>query len=78
MAPAQKKQRVALAKYPASQQYIIDSLRLAFVKHSDWTLTTNSAEVEGAPDLQWSDYDEIDWDVLKDGTLVNSYVIRKG
>ncbi|ORY85290.1 tubulin-tyrosine ligase family-domain-containing protein [Leucosporidium creatinivorum] len=80
MAPAQtqKKQRVALARYPASQQYIIDSLRLAFAKHSDWTLITNRAEVEGAPDLQWSDYDEIDWDVLKDGTLVNSYVIRKG
>lgn len=78
MAPAQKKQRVALVQYPPSQQYIIASLQLVFDKLEGWTLTTSRADVEGTPDLQWSDYDEIDWDVLKPTTLVNSYVIRKG
>ena len=78
MAPAQKKQRVALVQYPQSQQYIIDSLQLAFDKVEGWTLATSRADVEGTPDLQWSDYDEIDWDLLQPKTMANSYAIRKG
>lgn len=78
--PDSKRQRVALVQYPAHQQYVVDSLRLAFQGVEGWNLTTTRSELQHGqvPDLQWSDYDEIDWDALQNGTLVNSYVIRKG
>lgn len=76
-----KRARTALIAYPPSQAYVVDSLRRAFkAKLADWTIvSTRDQLADGAkPDLQWSDYDEIDWDwVMDERTLVNSYAIRK-
>lgn len=71
-------QRTALVQYPASQSYVVDSLRTAFARQlPDWTLVTSPADGT-KPDLQWSDYDEFDWDLaMDDRTLLNSFAIRK-
>lgn len=72
--------RTALIQYPTSQSYILDSLRVAFNQLPHWTLYTNRAQLEEkSPDLQWSDYDELDWDAAaQEDHLLNSYAIRKG
>ncbi|BGP52879.1 hypothetical protein JCM8202_003961 [Rhodotorula sphaerocarpa] len=75
--------RTALICYPTSQAYVLDTLRAAFERTlpaSEWQLAASPAELSAGtrPDLQWSDYDEIDWDaVMDERTLVNSYAIRK-
>lgn len=75
-----KKQRTVLVQYPQHQRYVVHSLRQAFGKLAGWTFAETRTELEDGivPDLQWSDYDEIDWDELTAERLVNSYVIRKG
>ncbi|BGP44731.1 putative tubulin--tyrosine ligase pby1 [Rhodotorula kratochvilovae] len=79
MASAQKKQRTALVQYPDSQAYVVASVRTAFARQlADWQILAAPAEDGTRPDLQWSDYDELDWDTaMDDATLLNSFAIRK-
>ncbi|GAA5826902.1 hypothetical protein JCM11251_002151 [Rhodosporidiobolus azoricus] len=74
-------QRTALVLYPASQSYVVDSLRAAFEQQlPEWRICTSRDQVEEGqkPDLQWSDYDELDWDwAMDENRLLNSYAIRK-
>lgn len=75
---ATSKQKRALVLYPESQAYTTQALVKAFKKIlPDWTVeTSRSAEV--LYDLQYADYDDIDWDAAEDSkTLVNSYMLRK-
>lgn len=76
---ASPRKRTALVQYPASQAYVVDSLRTAFARQlPDWTVVHSPAADGTKPDLQWSDYDELDWDIaIDDRTLLNSYAIRK-
>jgi tubulin--tyrosine ligase len=76
---AEFRQRTALVLYPASQAYVLDSLKTAFAaKLPKWRIASSRNDLAAKPDLQWSDYDEIDWDwVMDENTLVNSYAIRK-
>ncbi|GAA5834459.1 hypothetical protein JCM9279_004322 [Rhodotorula babjevae] len=76
---ASPRRRTALVQYPASQAYVVSSLRRAFARQlPDWTLVDSPAADGSKPDLQWSDYDELDWDLaMDDRTLLNSYAIRK-
>ncbi|GAA5922596.1 uncharacterized protein JCM15063_003357 [Sporobolomyces koalae] len=73
--------RTALIAYPASQSYVVDSLREAFAQQlPQWTLATSRDELDldQRPDLQWSDYDELDWDwAMDESRLLNSFAIRK-
>ncbi|GJN91569.1 hypothetical protein Rhopal_004592-T1 [Rhodotorula paludigena] len=77
-----KRTRTALVQYPPSQRYVVDSLRTAFSRQlPGWTLFTSAAELADGQkvDLQWSDYDALDWDLAQDEhTLLNSFCIRKG
>ncbi|KAK4703299.1 tubulin---tyrosine ligase, partial [Phenoliferia sp. Uapishka_3] len=75
-----KRQRVALVQYPASQSFVLDSLLPALAKElPDWRVLTTRDAATLEVDLQWSDYDEVDWDAgLGEGRMVNSYLIRKG
>ncbi|GAA5916810.1 hypothetical protein JCM6882_004176 [Rhodosporidiobolus microsporus] len=73
--------RTALVLYPDSQSYVVDSLKAAFVQQgSGWRVATSRDELEEGqkPDVQWSDYDELDWDwAMDESRLLNSYAIRK-
>ncbi|GAA5980704.1 hypothetical protein JCM10908_001743 [Rhodotorula pacifica] len=75
------RERTALVLYPQSQFYVLNSLKTAFAaKLPHWCIASSRNDlVEGTkPDLQWSDYDELDWDwVMDENTLANSYAIRK-
>ncbi|GAA6015186.1 hypothetical protein JCM11491_000497 [Sporobolomyces phaffii] len=75
------RERTALVSYPTSQAYVVESLRKAFAQQlAHWTLLTSRDELAPGqkPDLQWSDYDELDWDwAMDDQTLLNSFAIRK-
>ncbi|GAA6058550.1 hypothetical protein JCM10212_006989 [Sporobolomyces blumeae] len=75
------KPRTVLVQYPESQSYVVESLRTAFAQHPrPYSLVTDPADLEPGekPDVQWSDYDELDWDLaMDDRTLLNSYAIRK-
>lgn len=77
-----KRTRTALVQYPPSQRYVVDSLRTAFSRQlPEWTLCTSAADLADGQnvDLQWSDYDALDWDLAQDEhTLLNSFCIRKG
>ncbi|GAA5865512.1 hypothetical protein JCM8547_001272 [Rhodosporidiobolus lusitaniae] len=73
-------ERTALVLYPESQSYVVDSLRAAFTAQlPQWRfLTSKDDKGDGKVNLQWCDYDELDWDSVMDSrTLVNSYAIRK-
>ncbi|TKA55354.1 hypothetical protein B0A53_02278 [Rhodotorula sp. CCFEE 5036] len=78
---AESRQRTALVLYPANQNYVLDSLKTAFAaKLPHWRIASSRNDLADGtkPDLQWSDYDEIDWDwVMDEKTLANSYAIRK-
>jgi len=73
--------KTALILYPDSQAYVVQSLRKAFIEQlPDWRLLTDRAQLEQGqkPDLQWSDYDELDWDwAMDEKRLLNSFAIRK-
>ncbi|GAA5859631.1 hypothetical protein JCM1840_006381 [Sporobolomyces johnsonii] len=79
--PPSKRSRTALVLYPKSQRYVVNSIRTAFAKQlPDWQLLTDRSQLDPAhkPDLQWSDYDELDWDwAMDDSRQLNSYAIRK-
>ncbi|GAA5851498.1 hypothetical protein JCM5353_001602 [Sporobolomyces roseus] len=80
--PTQKDtRRTVLILYPASQDYVVDSLRKSFSEQlPEWSLLTDRTQLEQdqKPDLQWSDYDELDWDwAMDDERLLNSFAIRK-
>lgn len=76
------KRRVALVQYPPSQAFVLASLLPAIANElPGWKVVTTRDELDAGevPDLQWSDYDELDWDSgLEEGRIANSYVIRKG
>ncbi|GAA6036636.1 hypothetical protein JCM8097_001264 [Rhodosporidiobolus ruineniae] len=77
---AESTQKTALVLYPDSQRYVVDSLRTAFDQQlPNFRFLTSRDQLGGdKPSLQWSDYDELDWDVAMDErTLLNSYAIRK-
>ncbi|GAA5926268.1 hypothetical protein JCM3775_000974 [Rhodotorula graminis] len=76
---ASPRKRTALVQYPPSQAYVVESLRTAFARQlPDWSLLTSPAPDGTKPDLQWSDYDELDWDIaMDDRTQLNSFAIRK-
>ncbi|SCV68708.1 BQ2448_829 [Microbotryum intermedium] len=76
------RRRVALVQYPRSQDDVVKALRRIFDSHPEWSMQTTASTQDEHVDLQWSDYDQIDWDLV-DGDegkrrLVNSYAIRKG
>ncbi|KDE06070.1 tubulin-tyrosine ligase [Microbotryum lychnidis-dioicae p1A1 Lamole] len=75
------RRRVALVQYPRSQDDVVKALRRAFEAHPEWSMQTTTTS-DDQIDLQWSDYDQIDWDLVEGAQgktrLVNSYVIRKG
>ncbi|CEQ42110.1 SPOSA6832_03885 [Sporobolomyces salmonicolor] len=79
--PPSKRSRTALVLYPESQIYVVESLRTAFAKQlPDWQLLTDRSQLDRdqKPDLQWCDYDELDWDwAMDDSRQLNSYAIRK-
>lgn len=71
-------QKRALVLYPETQSYTTQALVKAFKKVlPDWKVeTSRSSEI--LCDLQFADYDSIDWDAADDSkTLVNSYMLRK-
>ena len=74
-----KRQRVALVSYPSSQGFVLESLLPALANElPEWRITTTRDEDE-VPDLQWGDYDMLDWDAgLQPGHMCSSYLIRKG
>ena len=73
--------KTALVLYPASQSYVVETLRTAFSQQPEpWNFYTdrNDLEPDEKPDVQWSDYDELDWDwAMDDARLLNSFAIRK-
>ncbi|GAA5950439.1 hypothetical protein JCM3765_004548 [Sporobolomyces pararoseus] len=75
------KGKTALILYPQSQSYVVDSLRTAFNQQlPEWHFSTSRDQLsEGQkPELQWSDYDELDWDwAMDEKRLLNSFAIRK-
>ncbi|BGP12675.1 hypothetical protein JCM10213_008812 [Rhodosporidiobolus nylandii] len=77
---AEQPSRTALLLYPDSQGYVVASLKSAFAQQLPaWRVLTSRDQLdEGKPDLQWSDYDELDWDwAMDERRLLNSYAIRK-
>lgn len=77
--PPKMENRTALIEWPGND-YITSSLRRAFAAVlPGWSLCESAKELEGRnADLQFSDYDLLDWDAgMKSGNLVSSYVIRK-
>ncbi|KAL8278567.1 hypothetical protein RQP46_009059 [Phenoliferia psychrophenolica] len=79
MTPSPKRQRVALVSYPPSQRFVLDSLLPALSNELPaWRILT-SPDSSIVPDLQWGDYDMLNWDTgLAPEHLTNSYLIRKG
>ncbi|KAK4058085.1 putative tubulin--tyrosine ligase pby1 [Microbotryomycetes sp. JL221] len=83
-----KRQKTVVSVYPQSQSYVQQSLERAFSHVREEFLfsatsgssgsTSSTAATPKQADVEWSDYDEIDWDSLRPNKLVNSYVIRKG
>lgn len=75
----QQPRRLALVDYPPSQRYMINILLECFRKLlPNWEIATVKESVGRLPDLQWSDYDEMDFDAVKDPRrMLSSYVIRK-
>jgi len=71
-------QKRALVLYPEAQSYTTQALSKAFEKIlPDWNVE-RSRSSEILYDLQYADYDSIDWDAAEDSkTLVNSYMLRK-
>ncbi|GAA5841998.1 hypothetical protein JCM3766R1_005718 [Sporobolomyces carnicolor] len=73
--------KTALVLYPASQSYVVETLRTAFSQQPEpWNFYTdrNDLKPDEKPDVQWSDYDELDWDwAMDDARLLNSFAIRK-
>lgn len=76
-----EKGKTALVLYPESQSYVVDSLRTAFNQQlPEWHFSTSRDQLaEGQkPELQWSDYDALDWDwAMDEKRLLNSFAIRK-
>lgn len=76
-----EQERIALIVYPGSQSYVVDTLRTAFAQQLPrWKVLTDKTQLvdDEVPDLQWSDYDELDWDwAMKEDKLLNSFAIRK-
>ena len=64
---------IVLIDYPKSQAYVVDALRRAFGEVMPFAkiITSHSGE---KVNLQWSDYDELKWDLP---TQFSCYVIRK-
>ncbi|GAA6004314.1 hypothetical protein JCM10207_000664 [Rhodosporidiobolus poonsookiae] len=89
MAGQTPRQRTALVQYPTSQAYVVKSLESAFARSlPNFRLLTSTDNLKRngqdgndtatKPDLQWSDYDALDWDwAMDEQTLLNSYAIRK-
>jgi hypothetical protein len=75
---ATAKQNHALVLYPDGQDYTTQALVKAFKKVlPEWNVDT-SRDAEVLYDLQYADYDDIDWDAAENPeTLVNSYMLRK-
>lgn len=75
---ATTKQRRALVLYPDTEAYTTEALLKAFRSIlPDWQVET-SRDSKVLYDLQYADYDAIDWDAAEDSrTLVNSYMLRK-
>ena len=75
---ATAKQNHALVLYPDGQDYTTQALVKAFKKVlPEWDVDT-SRDAEVLYDLQYADYDDIDWDAAENPeTLVNSYMLRK-
>ncbi|KAK9896264.1 tubulin-tyrosine ligase [Cystobasidium minutum MCA 4210] len=71
-------ERHALVLYPETETYTTQALVKAFKKIlPDWHVDT-SRHSEILYDLQYADYDAIDWDAAENAkTLVNSYMLRK-
>ncbi|GAA5907944.1 uncharacterized protein JCM6883_004068 [Sporobolomyces salmoneus] len=73
--------RTVLVQYPSSQSYVVSLLRSSFAQQLPQYrfLVSRDALLEGEkPDVQWSDYDELDWDLAMDEKrLLNSFAIRK-
>ena len=60
--------------YPESNTYTRDAiLAAAAASPLDWHLTDRLKDAE----LQFSDYDLIDWDSVSKGSVASCYVIRK-
>ncbi|KAM0793185.1 hypothetical protein ACM66B_000656 [Microbotryomycetes sp. NB124-2] len=84
MSRRSKRQRTVISVYPESQQYVQASIKRALGHVPDLFKlqvsndATQAAAHQQTADVQWSDYDEINWDALALHKLVNSYVIRKG
>lgn len=76
-------QRTVLISYPDSQYYVKHSLINCFnLFNKDWSIVTTAPLLDTGtappPDLQWSDYDHINWHHLDlPHHLINSYTIRK-
>lgn len=71
--------RTALLEWPRND-YITLSLRRAFAAVLPaWSVVEQSEQLQGRnPDLQFSDYDLLDWDTgMQRGNMLSSYVIRK-
>lgn len=79
---AAKRQRIALVQYPPSQLFVLESLLPALQQElPTWRIVTRRSDLAAGevPDLQWGDYDELDWDeAMQPGRMCNSYLIRKG
>lgn len=75
---ATAEQRRAVVLYPETEAYTTQALVKAFKEIlPDWNVQT-SRDAEVIYDLQYADYDAIDWDAAEDDkTLVNSYMLRK-
>lgn len=71
-------QRHALVLYPETESYTTKALLKAFKSVlPNWTVHTARKD-NLQYDLQYSDYDEIDWDAAEcSTTLTNSYMLRK-
>lgn len=75
---ATTEQRRALVLYPDTEAYTTEALLKAFKSIlPDWQVDTSRGS-NVLYDLQYADYDAIDWDAAEDPqTLVNSYMLRK-
>lgn len=73
-------QRQLRVDFPAEQSYTSSCLRRVAARVLDPALWTITEDPTAAADVQWSDYDAIDWDAADrdpKSHLVNSYAIRK-
>jgi hypothetical protein len=72
--------RTVLIEYPSTQSYVINILTKSFQKLlPSWTiLTSRSDRADTELDLEWSDYDQLDFDsVVNQRKMISSYMIRK-